>query len=410
MPYNNKVAINTQPLKGFRDFLPEDAQKRAWLRQIMIKVFESWGYEPLETPTLESLEIFEGQIGEDEQNFYKFEDRGGRRVTLRYDQTVPTSRVIGNYSNQIVFPFRRYQIQPAFRAENPQSGRFREFTQSDIDIFGVLSPLADAEIIAVTLELYKKLGFKKVAALINNRDLLRDIPYPALASIDKLKKIGIEGVIGDMQTKGISTKKATEYIKKIESLKPDSSIKAIFKYLENYGIDKSWYRFEPTLARALSYSQGPIWEIEISGYSAGSVGGGERYDDLVEKIGGVKIPGTGIGIGFDRTLEAVEQFGLLPENLRVTEVLVTVFSDELFAGSIIFAKKLRGKGVNTEVYPDPSVKLNKQLKYADRKGIPYVAIIGPDEAKSNLVTLKNLTNNVQETLTPDQVITKLTNE
>jgi len=150
--------IKPQTLKGFRDFLPKEAAQRQWLRNIMSKVCETWGYEPLETPTLEPLELFAGQIGEDEKLFFKFKDQGGRDVALRYDQTVPTCRVIGQYNNQLIYPFRRYQIQPTFRAEKPQKGRYREFTQFDIDIFGVASPSADAEVIAVTLDIYKKLG------------------------------------------------------------------------------------------------------------------------------------------------------------------------------------------------------------------------------------------------------------
>src|SRR3990167_10165281 len=158
-----------QTLKGFRDFLPKEAMQRQWLRNIMIKVCESWGYEPLETPTLEPLELFAGQIGEDEKLFFKFKDPGGRDVALRYDQTVPASRVVGQYAQQLPMPFKRYQIQPAFRAENPQKGRYREFLQCDADIFGVASPLADAEVIALSLDVYKRIGFPQATARINDR-------------------------------------------------------------------------------------------------------------------------------------------------------------------------------------------------------------------------------------------------
>src|SRR3989338_3602355 len=180
---------NIQLLKGFRDFLPEEARKRAWLRTKMVSVFEKWGYEPLETPTLEPLELFTGQIGEEEKLFFKFKDQGDRDVALRYDQTVPTCRVIGQYGNQLTFPFKRYQIQPAFRSEKPQKGRYREFTQVDADIFGVKTPDADAETIALSLDIYKQLGFKRAVVRINSRALFKDMPYEAIVSIDKIKKI-----------------------------------------------------------------------------------------------------------------------------------------------------------------------------------------------------------------------------
>jgi histidyl-tRNA synthetase len=389
---------NLQTLKGFRDFLPPEAIKRAWLKNKIIEVFERWGYEPLETPTLEPLELFSGQIGEDEKLFFKFEDLGGRKVALRYEQTVPTCRVIGKSFGKIVFPFRRYQIQSNFRSEKPQRGRYREFVQCDLDMFGVASPIADAEIIAVSLDLFRKLGFKKAIALVNNRDLMKDIPYDAIVAIDKLKKIGEEGITQDMISKGIKKEKALEYFNFVKNLRPDETIKTIFDYLNKSGFTEEWYRFEPTLARSFSYSQGPIWEIIIPEYDAGSVAGGERYDALVEKISGRKIPGTGVGIGFDRTLEALEVCGLIPSFHIPTKVLVTVFSSELLIQSIKVANLLREKGVNTELYPDESTKLDKQLKYADKKGIPFAVIIGPDESKNNSVVLKSLKNKNQEKL------------
>ena len=396
-----------QTLKGFRDFLPEEARKRAWLKEKMIAVFEKWGYQPLETPTLEPLELFQGQIGEEEKLFFKFKDQGDRDVALRYDQTVPTCRVIGQYYNQIVFPFRRYQIQSAFRAEKPQKGRYREFTQADLDVFGIASPLADAEIIATTLDLYKTLGFKKTVALINNRDLLAGIPYPAIAAIDKLKKIGPEGVIAEMVAKGISKTKAQEYLNIVRSLKSDDKLNQIFNYLKESGFPEDWYKFEPTLARSFSYSEGPIWEIIIPEYGAGSVGGGERYDKLVETISGQKIPGTGIGIGFDRTLEALEVCQLLPKFDSISKVLVMVFSPELIFQSIKVANLLKQNNIATEIYPDPQVKLDKQLKYADRMSIPYAIIIGPEEVASDTVVLKNLYTGSQEKISQNSLISQL---
>jgi len=397
-----------QNLKGFRDFLPLEARKRAWLKSEMVKVFEKWGYEPLETPTLEPIELFEGQIGEDEKLYYKFKDQGQRVVIMRYDQTVPTCRVIGQYYDKLTFPFRRYQIQNNYRAEKPQKGRYREFTQADIDIFGIESVAADAECIALSIELYKTLGFKNVVALINNRDLLEGVPYPVIAAIDKLKKIGKDGVISEIIQKGYKKEEAEKFFNKIESLKPDEKLITIFNYLENAGISSDNYKFEPTLARSFSYSQGPIWEMIIPEYSTasfgGSVGGGERYDGMIESITGKKIFATGIAFGFDRTLEALELNNLIPDLGNITKVLVTVFSPELFNDSLRLSFKLRSSGVNCELYPDPTAKLDKQLKYADKKGIPFVVILGPEEVASDTVALKNMKTQVQKKVFSNGII------
>lgn len=398
-----------QSLKGFRDFLPVDARKRAWLRARMIEVFEKWGYEPLETPTLEPLELFEGEIGEDEKLFYKFEDAGGRKVALRYDQTVPTVRVIGQYLNELTLPFRRYQIQSCFRAEKPQKGRFREFVQADIDIYGVDSPIADAEAIAVSIELYKSLGFEDVVAYINSRELMKDIPYRAIVAIDKLEKIGEAGVVEEMVQKGIEKSEAENYLKRVKEMQPDETLKTIFNYLGAMGILEKNFQFKPTLARSFSYSEGPIWEMVIPGYEAGSVGGGERYDGMVKRITGLSVPATGIAFGFDRTLEAAEQFGLLPKFRKAAKVLVTVFNKDLLLQSIEVAQKLRNEGWVIEIYPSTEVKLDKQLKYADQKGIGYVVIIGPDEAKEEKVILKDMKSGDQEKIDINSLINKLLN-
>src|SRR3990167_10504350 len=257
------MTMQVQTLKGFRDFLPEDAIKRNYLKDKIRSVFERWGYDPLETPTLEYLELFQGVIGEDEKLFFRFEDQGGRKVAMRYDQTVPTCRVVGQNYQQLAMPFKRYQIQPAFRAEKPQKGRYREFLQCDADIFGDESPFADAEVIALSLDIYRRLGFKQVKALINNRELVKDFPYPAIAAIDKLKKIGKEGVISEMKDKGIAENAARGYLDLMLNLKPDETINIILKSLENYGFDKSWYAFEPTIARSFSYSTGEIRESTL---------------------------------------------------------------------------------------------------------------------------------------------------
>ncbi len=381
---------NLQTLRGFRDFLPTEAKQRQWLTDVLRGVFEMWGYEPIETPTMEYAALFEGQIGEDEKLFFKFTDQGDREVALRYDQTVPTSRVLAQYRQEIKLPFKRYQIQPVFRAEKPQKGRYREFIQADADIFGVKSPVADAEIMALSLDIYKQLGFKKPKLLINDRSLFKNMPYEAIVAIDKIKKIGEDGVLKDMESKGISSGDAKGYLKQVKELKPNETIQTILDYLKNAGFDEEWYAFEPSIARSFAYSSGPIWEVVIPESSGGSVLGGERYDNLIESISGVKIPATGFGLGFDRTLEAALELGLVPETEAVAQVLVTIFDETLLGESIKIATQLRDEGITTDMYPNSSDKLGKQMKYANDKQIPYVLILGPDEVKNDVVSIKNM--------------------
>lgn len=396
-----------QPLKGFRDFLPAEASKRKWLRDKLATICESWGFAPLETPTLEPLEIFTGAIGEDEKLFFKFKDQGDRDVALRYDQTVPTCRLIAQYQNTLTFPFKRYQIQSAFRAEKPQKGRYREFVQVDADIFGVKTPDADAETIALSLDIYKQLGFKRALVRINSRALFQDMPYDAIVSIDKIKKIGDDGVLKEMENKGIALPKAKEYLSYVKNLQPNEEIAFILKYLKDYGFPDDWYEFDPTIARSFSYSMGPIWEVEIpdAGYNM-SVLGGERYDGLVEKLAGKDIGGTGFGLGFDRTLEAAEIMSLVPTQVNNTNLLVTIFNEASQPQSQKLAQTFRAAGLNVDLYPAAD-KLDKQLKYANRKEIPYVIIQGPIEADKGMIQLKNLETKTQEELTIDAVIDKL---
>jgi len=404
MTENTKKLIEPRTLPGFRDFLPAEAKKRQWLRSRLSEICESWGYDPMETPTLEFLELFAGQIGDDEKLFFKFQDPGGRDVALRYDQTLPSVRVVAQNLNQLTKPFKRYQIQSAFRAEKPQKGRYREFVQCDADIFGDPSPYADAETIALSLDIYRKLGFKNAKVLINDRELLKDMPYEAIVSIDKIKKIGEEQVLKEMEAKGISQSNARAYLLTIKNLQPNETIKIIAGYLEKMGFTKDWFEFDPTIARSFSYSQGPIWEVEIPEFTAGSVLGGERYDGLFKSLFSMEVSGTGFGLGFDRTLEAAEQFGLVPQIKTSSQVLVTIFSPDIFMRSLEIVRKLREENINAEIYVNPVTKLDKQLKYADQKGIPFVIIIGPEEVEKNLVTVKNLATKLQTTVTVEEAI------
>jgi len=400
---SNKKLITPRILKGFRDFLPEEALKRQYAIDIIRKTFELYGFEPLETPAIEYLETFAGQIGEDEKLFYKFTDAGGRKVALRYDQTVPTCRVIAQYPDKISLPFKRYQIQTVWRSEKPQKGRYREFLQCDADIFGVDNRTADGETIALTIDIFKNLGFTKPIAIINDRDLYQDIPYSAIVAIDKLDKIGVVGVSKELTQKGFNRK----ILDQIKNSQPNDNLKTIFDYLDNYGFKEN-YRFKPTLARSFSYSTGTIWEIIDENFSSGSLAGCERFDSLVAKFSDRSVPAVGFAIGFDRTILAMDELKLFPAITTKTKVLVTVFNSQLLKTSQVITQKLRQNQINTDIYPDPQVKLAKQLKYANDNQIPYVLVVGEEEIKKNQITLKNMTSGKQKTLTLEKAINVLT--
>ena len=402
----NTQKIIPQTLKGFRDFLPIEAMKRQYVVNIIRKTFELYGFEPLETPAIEYLEVFTGNIGEDEKLFYKFEDSGGRKVALRYDQTVPTCRLIAQYPDKISMPFKRYQIQTVWRAEKPQTGRYREFLQCDADIFGVDDRSSDGETIALTIDIFKNLGFKKPIAIINDRALYKDVPYKAIIAIDKLEKIGREGVVSELIKKGYSSEEANKLLEIVSSSKPNNNLKTIFKFLDDYGMKEN-YQFKPTLARSFSYSTGTIWEIVVDGFDSGSLAGCERFDSLVSRFSNQNIPAVGFAIGFDRTVLAMEDLCLFPDIKTTTKVLVTIFEKTLLNQSQKITQYLRKNKINTDLYSDPNLKLDKQLKYADRKNIPYVIIIGPEEVSKNVVKLKDMKTGEQEELKIEEVIKKL---
>lgn len=393
----NDKKITPQTLKGFRDFLPIEAMRRQYVVNIIRRTFELYGFEPLETPAIEYLEVFTGNIGEDEKLFYKFEDTGGRKVALRYDQTVPTCRLIAQYPDKIIMPFKRYQIQTVWRAEKPQKGRYREFLQCDADIFGVNDRVSDAELVALTIDVFKNLGFKKPIAIINDRAIYKDVPYKAIVAIDKLEKIGEEGVIAELMRKDYSETDAKKLLEQVKSSLPNDDLKTIFKFLDDYGMQDN-YRFKPTLARSFSYSTGTIWEIVESGFESGSLAGCERFDSLVSRFSNQNVPAVGFAIGFDRTVLAMEELGLFPDTKSTSKVLVTIFEKNLLKESQKITQFLRKNKINTDLYSDPNIRLDKQLKYANKKGIPYVIIIGPEEVENKTIALKDMKTGEQQKL------------
>jgi histidyl-tRNA synthetase len=360
---------------------------------------------------LEYEEVLLGKYGEEgDKLMYRFTDNGGRKVALRYDQTVPLSRVVAQYQNTLPLPFKRYQVQPVWRAENTQKGRFREFLQCDCDIVGSSSPLADAEVIAVATKAIQTLGFGTFKVLINDRTTFEGLPIAAIIAVDKLKKIGPEGVVNELIGKGIAanSEQAYEILKSIEEKKPTQRLQEIFSVLESLGITTMQYEYSPTLARGLDYYTGLIFEIEIEGYTAGSVCGGGRYDKLIGMFSGQDVPAVGFAFGFDRLMEALSEQNLFPNDLQTTKVLVTIFSPEYEKYAINTVSLLRSNGISAELYLDNNTKMEKQLKYAIAKNTPYMVIIGPEEVEKNLVTIKNLRTREQKQVSqenlPDEII------
>lgn len=396
--------IKTQTLKGFRDFLPVDARKRQYVIDILKSVFESYGFEPLETPTLEYEEILTGKYGDEgDKLMYRFEDNGKRKIALRYDQTVPLARVVSQYQNDLPFPFKRYQIQPVWRAENTQKGRFREFIQCDIDTVGTDSINADSEIILCVTKAFEKLGFKKAKIFINDRSVFEDIDKKAITIVDKLSKIGEDKTRALLKDEGFSDDLINRLKNKQMPERLNEIINETKKYI-NYDFELI---YSPLLARGLDYYTGLIIEIEVEGYTAGSLGGGGRYDNLIGMFAGRLIPAVGFAFGFDRIIEAMEDKMLFPESLQQTKILIAQFSPELKEKVKELEYILRENKINTEFYLEENASLEKQLKYADKKSIPYVIIMGPEEAVKNVVKLKNMLTREQKEVTIGEMISTL---
>jgi histidyl-tRNA synthetase len=401
-----------QTLKGFRDFLPKDMVVRNYVKNIFSTTLESFGYEPLETPTLEYASTLLGKYGDEADKLvYTFSDRGERQIGLRYDLTVPVSKVLSIYQNQIALPFKQYQIQLVWRADKPQKGRYREFIQVEADTFGATSPLSDAEYIAIMYQVLKNLNFKNFVIKVNNRPILYQIltnasitdnQNSALQTLDKFDKIGKDGVTKELENKGFSTLQIEAIFASLKSIKPDQYLEEVFECASSLGVPKDFYTFDPTLVRGLDYYTGPIFEAFILDNNIGSVCGGGRFDNLISQLGGPSLPATGIAFGFDRIIDCIESLNLLPD-LPVTNIKVMVanFGKDSQSDTVAFATTLREKSINTLLYPSAD-KLGKQFKFASDKGIPFVAIIGTDEAKNKQVTFKNLLSGEQSLIDQSQ--------
>lgn len=404
-----------QTLKGFRDFRGIEAKRRAWLGQVFRNVFEYNGFEPLETPALEYEDLLLGKYGEEANKLiYGFEDRGGRRIALRYDQTVPTARVVAQYKNEIIFPYKRYQIQPVWRSDKPQKGRFREFVQCDIDVIGAQAPIADAQILLVISSVFRELGLETIIKIndrtqlfemIRNAGIEEGMIFSVIQTIDKLDKKSGGEVVEELREKGITADRCDKLFEMLKNAKPSERLANIVSTAVSLGVPESELVFSSTLARGLDYYTGLIMEPIIPGYSGGSVGGGGRYDNLIGDLVGVPVPAVGIAFGFDRILEVLTELQKFPPSLLTpVQAMVAVFDETSvnYAASVV--KLLHKNSVSSELYPDPGKKLESQIKYAVARGIPYVLIVGPEEQKNRMVTVKELATRDQKMMAVAEAI------
>lgn len=406
---------NLQTLKGFRDF---DVQKMV-LRNIVINkiktVFEKYGFDEIQTPTIEYQETLLGKYGKEaEKLMYLFEDPGKRKVGLKYDLTVPTARFVANNPN-LLMPFKRYQIQPVWRADKPQKGRYREIYQCDIDIIGSHSPISDAQVIAVIDEILKFLKFPEYKIRVNSRKVLFDAMKKSnidekdwlnvIQSIDKLDKKTKEEVFEELTKKGFSELQINKVFENLQNAQPDENLQKVLEISRDLGTFNN-IAFDPTLSRGLDYYTGAIFETVVTNPKIGSVTGGGRYDKLLSALGGPDLPAVGTTIGLDRIVDVISELNLWETPKTNTNVLIVNFSNELVRDCALLSSELRSLNINTDFY-DSTEKLEKQFKYADKKGIKWVVILGNDEIRENNLTIKNLSEGYQETLPKLEALEKI---
>lgn len=437
--------------KGTRDFTPQEMAKRNYIFNTIKDVFRLYGYQQIETPAMENLSTLMGKYGDEgdkllfkilnsgdylselsddellEKNSIKLTNKISEKG-LRYDLTVPFARFVVQNRDKIAFPFRRYQIQPVWRADRPQKGRYREFYQCDVDVVGSDSLLNELELIQIVDEVYRRLQIN-VCIKINNRKILsgiaeiigeKDKIVDITVAIDKMDKIGLDKVNEEIASKGIAPEAIeklqpilllsgsnAEKLEQLESilassetgLKGVEELKTIFSLCEATGI-ATRLELDLTLARGLNYYTGAIFEVKALDVEIGSITGGGRYDNLTGVFGMEGVSGVGISFGADRIYDVLNQLDLYPEtSVEQTRVLFVHFGEQEKLFCLPWLKELRSSGINTEVYPDDA-KMKKQMSYADNKCIPFVAIVGETEMKENKVMLKNM-------LTGEQQLTSL---
>ena len=419
----------TEPARGMRDFLPEDVRRRAHVIGIIARVYERYGFEPLETPAVENLETLLGKYGDEgNQLIFKILKRGEHEASgqadlaLRYDLTVPLARVIAHHHAKLPRLFKRYQIQPVWRADRPARGRFREFYQCDVDALGSPSPAIEAELCAAVSDALTELGFHDFTIRLNHRQLLTsmlnlcEIPEAlhgtALVAVDKLDKIGADGVKAEMESRGIGGDAAGRLLSTFDVLRDGQGSRGVLfdeagqaasaNLAEIVALTEGTsaaphMRFDPGLARGLTYYTGAIMEIAVPDL-AGSLGGGGRYDNLVGMFLGQEVPACGFSLGLERILVVMGERNMFPPALArsVADVMVAVFDAADMGAAIGLAGRLRSEGLRVLVYPDAD-KIGKQIKYADSRGIPFVALLGSNEVAAGTVTVKDLKAQTQNT-------------
>ncbi|MCK5600005.1 histidine--tRNA ligase [bacterium] len=394
-----KAQLNT--VKGMRDFGPQKMLLREEIMEIIRRNFRSFGFLPLETPTLEGLDLLMEKYGDEGSKLiYNFEDRAGRPLGMIYDLTVPLSRYVAMNFNKLKLPFKRYQIQRVYRYDNPQRGRFREFYQCDIDVIGSASYLSDAEILIATTRILNELGLKDFKILINSRIFLNDFlkkfgiegdeAVLFMTGIDKADKMGMDKVIIYLKEKGLS-KEPAGIIKELTSAKDQvpESIASIKKYFSAF-FDPSIIEFSPLLARGLSYYTDTVFEIILSGENMGTVAAGGRYDGLIENLLGLKVPACGISLGFERLYQILSEKG---ERARQAYDYMIMNSGNTMK-ELAVLKELTEAGYSTLYYPE-NVKLTKQFKYADTYGIKKAVILGDEEIEKDEIRIKDLADRSQ---------------
>ncbi|MFW6058196.1 MAG: histidine--tRNA ligase [Persicimonas sp.] len=439
-----------------RDFLPKVVQRRNRVFDVIRDVYESYGFEPLDTPSLERLSTLLGKYGEEgDKLVFKVMQRGRKLeralakddpsdqdladMGLRYDLTVPLARVVAEYQNELPRYFKRYQIAPVWRADRPQRGRFREFYQCDVDVIGSEAMTVEAEVTAALAEVLHRLGFTDFRIHVNHRLLLtammetagvaKELRSEALIAIDKLDKIGKDGVVEELESRGIEQSSIDALMPLLDQAEsPDSpgdfdngaclaalaeevgelesgqkalaDLEKLLKFASS-GPAADYLYVDPYLARGLSYYTGPIFEIRSDDFS-GSLGGGGRYDDLIGMFSKRTMPACGFSLGIERILVLMEERGMFGEDESPVDVLVTLWNDDFTPNSFRLTNELREAGLRVDLYPDND-RYGKQFGYADERNIPFVAILAPDELEEGVVGLKDMKSGDQETVAREDV-------
>jgi len=447
--------------KGVRDFGPEQMFKRNYLLNTIKSVFKKYGFMPIETPAVENLSTLTGKYGDEgDQLLFKILNSGdflsktetedyeagakalAKKITekgLKYDLTVPFARFVVMNQNDITLPFKRYQVQPVWRADRPQKGRYREFYQCDADVIGTDSLVCEAELMAMVDEVFCKLELKDYLVSISSRKVLEGLAdvigatdkFSAFCVIlDKLDKIGLEKMLEETKALGISDSDLErltaileiegDNISKIETLRKTfigsavgleglTEVEDTLNHMNSLGVSQDKTLFDLTLARGLSYYTGIIYEVKPTSVKMGTITAGGRYDNLTGVFGLQGVSGVGISFGVDRIYDVLEELNLFPSNdLASTKVLIINFGDNCLAHALGLATRIRKNDINCEVYPE-AAKVKKQMSYADKKNIPFVIMVGEEEVQTNIYTLKDMRDGEQRKKTMLELIDYITN-